>query len=559
MIIIGDISGIQTHLFDVSEAGGAQARQLRSRSFFMQMLVEIAALRVLQAAGWKPEENLIFSGAGKFILQGDQLNDAQIERVKKEIAGLNRWLLREVSASLRFSVAVSFKGATEADEYNDAAKKLLRAKKQAWFDVAAENGKWNLQNLILAPVADVCDFCRRRTSFDSERDDETGEMRRICFICRQDREIGKRLPNARYALVSPNESAGEHKIGGWWVRLSENFPTMENGAVVFSLEGEKGEGVLTRRLARHIPTRERKPIEFIKIADGAKGDRLLGVLKMDGDSLGRHFGKLLNESGNLQSFKNVAENLDEFFAVQLTKEIKTDAWKNSIYTVFAGGDDLLLVGAWDKIFEFAGRIQQMFEEKFGSQGLTISGGLAFIKPKRPIRFAAAEAERLLEKAKTKAAFGESEAKNQLAVFGQIWKWRHHSEILQTAKQIVQWIDAGEFRRGWLNTLLRLAEMRGQMSSDKDSAIEEIFDKTLSDKEKMKRRNAQLAASRLAYFVARNFPKVQYRNQTASDIRLWANNLIADFERQSSTDTIYLPAIARYALTATRIVSKEDEE
>ena len=549
MIIIGDISGIQTHLFDVSEAGGAQARQLRSRSFFMQMLVEIAALRVLQAAGWKPE-NLIFSGAGKFILQGGDLSDTQIERVKAETGELNLWLLREVSASLRFSVAVSRAEGTEAEQYDDAMKKLLRAKKQAWRGVASENGKWNLRNLILAPVGEVCDFCRRRNSFDTERDDETGEQRRICFICRQDREIGKRLPNARYALATPNNFPDAYHIGGWFAQVYDSLPNYSERDFVFSLEGRKEKGVLTRRLARHIPKDfQGKPIEFVEIAKSAKGDRLLGVLKMDGDSLGRHFGKLLEDAGNLQPFRNMAENLDEFFAVRLTEEIRKDVWKSAIYTVFAGGDDLLLVGAWDKIFEFAGQIQQMFAEKFGSQNLTISGGLAFIKAKRPIRFAAEEAEHLLEKAKTETAFGESQAKNQLAAFGQIWKWKHHAEILQTAKQIVRWIDGGEFKRGWLNTLLRLAEMREQVAFNEAHSIEEKI---------KRRRESQLAASRLAYFVGRNFPKVRHGDQAATEIRLWANNLIADFEKPSKTDTIYLPAIARYALTATRGISNEEE-
>ncbi len=52
MIILGDISGIQTYLFDVAEAGGGQARRLRARSFYIQLLAEAAALRVLQTLGW---------------------------------------------------------------------------------------------------------------------------------------------------------------------------------------------------------------------------------------------------------------------------------------------------------------------------------------------------------------------------------------------------------------------------------------------------------------------------------------------------------------------------
>ena len=52
MIILGDISGIQNYLFDVAEEGGGQAQRLRARSFFVQLLAETAALRVLRALKW---------------------------------------------------------------------------------------------------------------------------------------------------------------------------------------------------------------------------------------------------------------------------------------------------------------------------------------------------------------------------------------------------------------------------------------------------------------------------------------------------------------------------
>ncbi len=50
MVILGDISGIQNYVFDVvAEEGGGQAQRLRARSFFVQLLSEVAALRVLRA------------------------------------------------------------------------------------------------------------------------------------------------------------------------------------------------------------------------------------------------------------------------------------------------------------------------------------------------------------------------------------------------------------------------------------------------------------------------------------------------------------------------------
>ena len=52
MIVLGDISGIQNYVFDVAEVGGGQAQRLRARSFFVQLLAETAALRILRALNW---------------------------------------------------------------------------------------------------------------------------------------------------------------------------------------------------------------------------------------------------------------------------------------------------------------------------------------------------------------------------------------------------------------------------------------------------------------------------------------------------------------------------
>ncbi len=38
MIVLGDVSGIDRYLFDVADAAGGQARRLRVRSLYIQLL-----------------------------------------------------------------------------------------------------------------------------------------------------------------------------------------------------------------------------------------------------------------------------------------------------------------------------------------------------------------------------------------------------------------------------------------------------------------------------------------------------------------------------------------
>jgi len=55
MIVLGDISGIQSYLFDVAEAGGGQARRLRARSCFIQLLAGAQRPYRCCALGWLPD------------------------------------------------------------------------------------------------------------------------------------------------------------------------------------------------------------------------------------------------------------------------------------------------------------------------------------------------------------------------------------------------------------------------------------------------------------------------------------------------------------------------
>ena len=74
MIVLGDISGIQNYVFDVAEEGGGQAQRLRARSFFVQLLAETAALRMLRAHGIRQKlahtHRYQVTEAGRLILNG---------------------------------------------------------------------------------------------------------------------------------------------------------------------------------------------------------------------------------------------------------------------------------------------------------------------------------------------------------------------------------------------------------------------------------------------------------------------------------------------------------
>lgn len=541
MLIAGSVSGIQDYLFDVAQEGGGQARRLRARSFFMQLLTEVACLRVLQAADWDVNQ-IIFSGAGKFLLQGGSLDAAQQSAFAKVEHDINRWLLTETGASLRFALVSTDTPDGILQQHKEVGRLLEIRKRRAWAIVALSEGSWLTEHLILPPLDTPCALCRRhKAEFEDVND---GTTRRVCRRCAEDRDIGRQLPSVRWVMLSALSAERSFAIGGWHASLLESEPRLDGSCFILSLEGNKnGSGsasqtnFIRRSLLRHVPTKNeaKEPREFLELAKLAAGDKLLGVLKMDADKVGRHITKLLQGASDLKPLKDFSKEFDDFFAKNLDQKLRAASQWNLIYTIFSGGDDLLLVGPWNVLFDFAAEVRRSFAQQFGSRYLTLSGGLALIKPKRPIKFAAAHADELLEQAKEEAAPGEDESRDQFAAFGQVWKWKSHEAIAKTSKGLVHWTNQGLIQRGWLHTLLRLAELRQSVSA-KDEA--------------------KLATARLAHHIARNYPKRHDPDPRKQEVRRWADVLVDDFDQMRRTETKYLPAIMRYALTATRHARSE---
>ncbi|MGI5862870.1 MAG: type III-A CRISPR-associated protein Cas10/Csm1 [Myxococcales bacterium] len=533
MLIAGALSGIQEYLFDIAQEGGRQARQLRARSFFIQLVAECAALRVRRALGWG-HDALLYCGAGRFLLDGP---DASPETVEAERVAIERWLLAETGGTLRFSLAGQSAGASAAVQYEELMLRLQREKARPWASLGRASGGWAPENLVLPPLDTPCALCRHRPATVEERDPDGEGSRRICFRCSSDRRLGAELPRARWLVIRdrPRRATRDLDVLGLGVSIESSAqPSLDPGVISVSNlaspetppEGKAPFSV--RRLARHIPTNaDGLPIEFTAIAASGKGLPLLAVLKMDVDSLGLSFQRALTEGG-LEGMRSLSNELEAFFADRFNREMSRPEFR-MLYTVFAGGDDSLLVGPWNVVLAFAGHIRRLFGEAFASRGLTLSAGIALTKPKRPLRTAAEHAEGLLAEAKSIEGRPGQGPKNQCAALGQMWKWEDHRVVLENGEQLVSWTNERIVQRGWLHTVLELslARARGDLA----------------------------ATARLAYHVGRNWPK--RGDPRGSKARAFADQLIQDFDAQTSSVTRYLPAITRYALTATRRNDEED--
>lgn len=213
--------------------------------------------------------------------------------------------------------------------------------------------------------------------------------------------------------------------------------------------------------------------------------------------------------------------LDMFFTGYLNTLV---AGKN-LYTTYAGGDDLFIVGAWNEVVELAETINERFVEYCAhNPAMHISGGIALCKGKYPIGHAAEEAGELLdEKAK------KVDGKNAIAFMGQGISWENWKAISKISNKLIKGLEEGKVSRGFIYNLMALHRQY----------IEPDFE----NEEKTKA--SLLLIPKFLYSLVRN----------VSD-----KNLCCDLQKMINKErAYYLSMIAGYAALRTRETKQENLE
>jgi CRISPR-associated protein Csm1 len=136
----------------------------------------------------------------------------------------------------------------------------------------------------------------------------------------------------------------------------------------------------------------------------------MGVLKADVDNLGKFLmdDKGCFKDGSAAKYFGFSRYLDLFFSGWLRGKLAEGDAKSAcipfdasdIYTIFAGGDDLALVGRWDDLLVLANLIYTKFKNYVcDNKELTMSFGYVAVAPKYPISEAIHGAEEKLKEAK----------------------------------------------------------------------------------------------------------------------------------------------------------------
>lgn len=305
---------------------------------------------------------------------------------------------------------------------------------------------------------------------------------RKCRRCAGFEELG-RLMRQPYALLSrfthpadPPENAdwkAALRAFGWEVQVAQQPATLEGAAGVqirFSSDLlpsrlQKGWAYEFRPLASatppESPTTGNLPT-YEEIAENAIGAQWLGVLRMDVDSLGLLFARGLGKQATISRMATLSRMMRYFFEGYVAQLCQRYADQSRLYLIYAGGDDLFAVGAWDVLPELAREIRNAFREMVGADHITLSGGIAISHSHAPL-YQLAETARIalddLAKAHRWRVDGVQREKDALCFLQTPLGWGEFEEVYTQFKAVCQMVQGdGERPRVPRSLITRLGSI-----------------------------------------------------------------------------------------------------
>ena len=491
MLIGGDISGIQDFIYTIGTQKAAKT--LRGRSFYLQLLTE-AVLRFVLKELDLPYTNVIYSGGGHFYLLAPLSAADQLPALRRKVA---EKLHKAHGIQLYLAVdgtAVPFSGFQRGQfpaHWSEMHSKLTAAKSRRYTELGDDFYK---TIFTVQPHGGNAEHTCRVCGVESEQGvEESGtedeQKIYVCSLCSSfDTEIGAKLPNHAYialGLIEPQPLGETPTASGLlrsfgmdvhFVKSGETVPAMPEAkrVVLWALDDPWDGKYPQARDCAVIPwlrysVTQVPEMDFDHLQDQSVGMKRLGVLRMDVDNLGNifkdGFGKGEQSRATLSRVATLSMQMSLFFEGWLKRVIAANDFcdkhgKPLIYAVYTGGDDLFLIGPWHLMPTLAHEITSSFGRYTGSNpNLHISGGLAFIHGKYPVKSAAEDAGDEESRAKS------MEGKDAFAFLGGVWHWKDFDTLTSQQKGLVQIVQSEDGGLDGSSSLLQLLQRLDEMQTN----------------------------------------------------------------------------------------------
>jgi CRISPR-associated protein Csm1 len=415
LLFSADISGIQKFIYRIRSKGALKS--LRSRSFFLEIFMEHVIDEILEGCGLT-RANLIYSGGGHcyILLPNSEKVVEYLNDMEERIAD---FLCRNFNISLFFGCGFhpcSGNSLINVPHEENPYKKIFTELRRV------VNSK---KNARYTP-----DQIRLMNSFTNDKNT------RECSVCGDEELAGKDLCFwcAFFTKLSPclrqdNLYVSITKAVSSDMLFIEVPSVGDRKYMVFS-NTSPGNSYIRAYVKNKYDRSIKRGIKFL-VCDYAYSDLLediskdspgfdkVGVFRGDVDNLGLAFVQGFDDE-NLARASSFSRRLSVFFKkhvigildgtsdfarTSLTKERNL---KKKVIVIYAGGDDVFLIGHWLDVIEACVDIKERFRE-YTSGTLTLSGGLKLVSVKYPLKKSADEAAELEDVAK------ENTGKNSICV------------------------------------------------------------------------------------------------------------------------------------------------
>jgi CRISPR-associated protein Csm1 len=526
LMVSGNFYGIQDFIFaDYGDTRKYRSKLLRGRSFYISLLSELAADLLCKRIGL-PSVSVILNAAGKFTILA-QNTDKTLSAIEKTKQDINKWLMNisfgEVSIGFSY-VAAGYKDFS-TEKFMDLWEEMgscMEENKFSKIDLDRHGGAvaGYLDQFDNRLDHSMCPLCGKRPAVP-----ETVQTGQVCRLCRDHVFIGTQLVKKNRIIIASKDA----KISGNKNQLME--PIFGQYQLLFSSSDAKDllgseqifkywdislyqddappQDVSKKIINSYVPVYDkddlkekdlilltvkskakqeemieeihhRDPKTFNHIAVNAldknedgkiSGIDALGVLKADVDYLGMLMGcGLEKQRYTISRLAALSRQLNYYFALYLPHLFMTDKKFKNIYTVFAGGDDLFLIGPWNRIYELSLILNNTFSDYVcRNPEIHFSAGISLYKAHTPLNNIANSAEAALEKSKSKG-------RNRLTMFSQTATWDEAKELENIREKFETWLQNEWLTKSMLhrlNEFISMAAMEKQARKRRPISIDDM--------------------------------------------------------------------------------------
>ena len=466
LLIQGDFFGIQDFIFSGgSDSNKGAAKILRGRSFQVSLFTELAALKILNVCKL-PTTSQMMNAAGKFLIVAPNTEEVK-NAIKQVQSELNQWFIKETYGLIGLGIAVQQAKFSDFEEkcYEELVKKLfqnleeqklkrldLTDTTQSVQEVEYPNGVCEMNSFFPAQIG-------KERSVISEDQIKIGEMlskKQRIIIADINADINHKyetqilkLPIFGFKVIFTN-SREDTKEFGYPVKLLQIHRFWD-----FSLPKDTNakiwNGYARRYINAYVPfDEEGKIITFEDIETQDKGQKALMTLKGDVDNLGTIFQEGIR-SANIAKMAALSRQMNLFFSLWLPAYCAEQS--QSMYTVFAGGDDFFLIGPWYSTQKVAHGMQQAFAHYVAENPkIHFSVGMVMSKSNIPVPRLGDLAEEALEKSKK-----IDTDKNAITIFNRSVKWKDWQSLCNLEQEIHRLAETYNISTSYLYSLIRLCE------------------------------------------------------------------------------------------------------